>query len=135
LPDVGFRILKLDSSNMQDVYYRPEESSESTLFESNVKEDRTSEDLLFQVMLECNLPLSAKIETETIAGKEVFTVNNGYLIACFDKNVNEEVIKAVAKRKPYYFVMRDSSLASDNVADNFEQIFQAYSKDTIRKIL
>lgn len=133
--DVGFRVLKLDSSNMEDVYYRPEESSESTLFESNVKEGRTSEDLLFQVMLECNLPLSAKIQTEKIAGKEVFTVNNGYLIACFDEDVNEEVIKDVAKRKPYYFVMRDSSLASDNVADNFEQIFQAYSKETIRKIL
>lgn len=133
--DTGFRVLKLDSSNMQDVYYRPEESSESTLFESNVKEGRTSEDLLFQVMLECNLPLSAKIQTEKIAEKEVFTVNNGYLIACFDEDVNEEVIKAVAKRKPYYFVMRDSSLSSDNVADNFEQIFQAYSKDTIRKIL
>ncbi len=133
--DVGFRVLKLDSSNMEDVYYRPEESSESTLFESNVKEGRTSDDLLFQVMLECNLPLSAKIQTEKIAGKEVFTVNNGYLIACFDEDVNEEVIKAVAKRKPYYFVMRDSSLSSDNVADNFEQIFQAYSKDTIRRIL
>ena len=133
--DIGFRVLKLDSSNMEDVYYRPEESSENTLFESNVKEGRSSEDLLFQVMLECNLPLSAKIQTEKIAGKEVFTVNNGYLIACFDEDVNEEVIKAVAKRKPYYFVMRDSSLASDNVADNFEQIFQAYSKDTIRKIL
>lgn len=133
--DVGFRVLKLDSSNMEDVYYRPEESSESTLFESNVKEGRTSEDLLFQVMLECNLPLSAKIQTEKIAGKDVFTVNNGYLIACFDEDVNEEVIKAVAKRKPYYFVMRDSSLASDNVADNFEQIFQAYSKDTIRRML
>ena len=133
--DIGFRVLKLDSSNMEDVYYRPEESSESTLFESNVKEGRTPEDLLFQVMLECNLPLSAKILTEKIAGKDVFTVNNGYLIACFDEDVNEEVIKAVAKRKPYYFVMRDSSLSSDNVADNFEQIFQAYSKDTIRRIL
>ena len=133
--DVGFRVLKLDSSNMQDVYYRPEDSSETTLFEDNVKPDRTGEDLLFQVMLECNLPLSAKIETEKIAGKEVFTVNNGYLIACFDENVNEEVITAVAKRKPYYFVMRDSSLASDNVADNFEQIFQAYSKDTKRRVL
>ena len=133
--DIGFRVLKLDSSNMEDVYYRPEESSESTLFESNVKEGRTSEDLLFQVMLECNLPLSTKIHTEIIAGKEVFSVKNGYLIACFDEDVNEEVIKAVAKRKPYYFVMRDSSLASDNVADNVEQIFQAYSKDTIRKIL
>ncbi len=133
--DVGFRVLKLDSSNMEDVYYRPEESSESTLFESNVKEGRTSEDLLFQVMLECNIPLSSKIRTEKIAGKDVYTVNNGYLIACFDEDVNEEVITAVAKRKPYYFVMRDSSLASDNVADNFEQIFQAYSKDTIRKII
>ena len=133
--DVGFRVLKLDSSNMEDVYYKPEDSSESTLFEDNVKPDRSGEDLLFQVMLECNLPLSAKIQTEKIAGKEVFSVNNGYLIACFDEDVNEEVITAVAKRKPYYFIMRDKSLSSDNVADNFEQIFQAYSKETIRKIL
>ena len=133
--DVGFRVLKLDSSNMNDVYYRPEEFSEQLIKEDNVKEDRSAEDLLFQVMLECNLPLSAKIQTEKIAGKDVFTVNNGYLIACFDEDVNEEVIKAVAKRKPYYFVMRDSSLSSDNVADNFEQIFQAYSKDTIRRII
>ena len=133
--DIGFRVLKLDSSNMEDVYYKPEDSSESTLFEDNVKPDRSGEDLLFQVMLECNLPLSAKIQTEKIAGKEVFCVNNGYLIACFDEDVNEEVITAVAKRKPYYFIMRDKSLSSDNVADNFEQIFQAYSKDTIRRIL
>ena len=133
--DVGFRVLKLDSSNMNDVYYRPEEFSDQLIKEDNVKEGRTPEDLLFQVMLECNLPLSAKIQTEKIAGKEVFSVNNGYLVACFDENVNEEVIKAVAKRKPYYFVLRDSSLSSDNVADNFEQIFQAYSKDTIRRIL
>lgn len=133
--DVGFRVLKLDSSNMEDVYYKPEDSSEATLFEDNVKPDRTGEDLLFQVMLECNLPLSAKIQTEKIAGKEVFSVNNGYLIACFDEDVNEEVITAVAKRKPYYFIMRDKSLSSDNVADNFEQIFQAYSKETIRRIL
>lgn len=133
--DIGFRVLKLDSSNMQDVYYRPEDSTEQTLFEDNIKPGRSSEDLLFQVMLECNLPLSAKIETEKIAGKEVFSVNEGYLIACFDEKVNEDVIKEVAKRKPYYFVMRDSSLATDNVADNFEQIWQAYSKDTIRRIL
>ena len=133
--DIGFRVLKLDTSNMNDVFYRPEEFSEQLIKEDNVKEDRSPEDLLFQIMLECNLPLSAKIQTEKIAEKEVFTVNNGYLIACFDEDVNEEVIKAVAKRKPYYFVMRDSSLASDNVADNFEQIFQAYSKDTIRRIL
>ncbi len=133
--DIGFRVLKLDSSNMQDVYYRPEDSTDQTLFEDNIKPGRSSEDLLFQVMLECNLPLSAKIETEKIAGKEVFSVNQGYLIACFDEKVNEDVIKEVAKRQPYYFVMRDSSLATDNVADNFEQIWQAYSKDTIRRIL
>jgi adenine-specific DNA-methyltransferase len=133
--DVGYRLLKLDSSNMNDVYYRPEEFSDQLIKEDNVKEDRTPEDLLFQVMLECNLPLSANIKTEKIAGKEVFSVNNGYLVACFDEDVNEEVIKDVAKRKPYFFVMRDSSLASDNVADNFEQIFQAYSKETIRRIL
>lgn len=133
--DVGFRVLKLDSSNMRDVYYRPEESSEATLFEDNIKPDRSSEDLLFQVMLECNLPLSAKIETKKIAGKEVFSVNNGYLMACFDVDINEDVIKEVAKMKPYYFILRDSSLSSDNVADNFDQIFQAYSKETIRRVL
>lgn len=112
-----------------------QESSDSTLFEDNVKPDRSSEDLLFQVMLECNLPLSAKIDKKTIAGKEVFNVDGGYLLACFDEDVNETVITEVAKQKPYYFIMRDKSLSSDNVADNFEQIFKAYSKDTIRKIL
>ncbi len=133
--DVGFRVLKLDTSNMLDVYYTPEDSSAATLFDDNVKPDRTPEDLLFQVMLEYNLPLSAKIERKTIAGKEVFSVNDDYLIACFDENVNETVITEVAKRKPLYFIMRDSSLSSDQVADNFEQIFNAYSKDTIRRIL
>ena len=117
--DVGFRVLKLDTSNMQDVYYTPEDSSAATLFDDNVKPDRTPEDLLFQVMLEYNLPLSAKIERKTIAGKEVFSVNDDYLIACFDENVNETVITEVAKRKPLYFIMRDSSLSSDQVADNF----------------
>lgn len=133
--DTGFRVFRLDSSNMFDVFYKPEEFSETSLFEDNVKPDRTPEDLLFQVMLECNLPLSAKIERKTIAGKEVFNVNEGYLLACFDDDVNETVITEVAKLKPYYFIMRDKSLSSDNVADNFEQIFNAYSKDTIRKIL
>ncbi len=133
--DVGFRVLKLDTSNMQDVYYTPEDSSAATLFDDNVKPDRTPEDLLFQVMLEYNLPLSAKIERKTIAGKEVFSVNDDYLIACFDDDVTEIVITEVARRKPYYFIMRDSSLSSDQVADNFEQIFNAYSKDTIRRIL
>ena len=133
--DVGFRVLKLDTSNMRDVYYTPEESSAATLFDDNIKPDRAPEDLLFQVMLECNLPLSAKIERKTIAGKEVFCVNGVYLIACFNEDVNETVITEVAKRKPYYFIMRDSSLSSDQVADNFEQIFNAYSKDTIRRIM
>lgn len=133
--DIGFRVLKLDTSNLLDVFYKPESFSESNLFEDNVKSDRSSEDLLFQVMLECNLPLSAKIERKTIAGKEVFNVNEGYLLACFDEDVNEIVITEVAKQKPYYFIMRDKSLSSDNVADNFEQIFNAYSKDTIRRIL
>lgn len=133
--DTGFRVLKLDTSNMQDVYYTPETSSENTLFEDNVKPDRTPEDLLFQVMLECNIPLSAKIEAKKISGKDVFSVNDGYLIACFDEDINEAVITEVAKQKPYYFIMRDKSLSSDQVADNFEQIFNAYSKDTIRKII
>jgi len=133
--DVGFRVLKLDSSNMEDVYYRPEDSSESTIFEDNIKPDRTPKDLLFQIMLECNLPLSAKIETKKISGKEVFFVNNGYLIACFDSDIDEKVITEVAKMKPYYFILRDGSLSSDNVADNFDQIFQAYSKETIRRVL
>ncbi len=133
--DTGFRVLKLDSSNMKDVFYKPEDSSELTLFENNIKPERSSEDLLFQVMLECNLPLSAKIVTKKISGKDVFFVNNGYLIACFDSDIDEKVITEVAKMKPYYFILRDSSLSSDNVADNFDQIFQAYSKETIRRVL
>lgn len=133
--DVGFRVLKLDSSNMEDVYYRPEDFSEATLFEDNVKPDRSGEDLLFQVMLEWGIPLSAKIENEMIVGKKIYNVNGGYLIACFDTDVNEDIVTIIAKRKPYYFVTRDSSLASDNMADNIAQIFQAYSKDTKCKTL
>jgi adenine-specific DNA-methyltransferase len=133
--DTGFRVLKLGSSNMNDVYYTPSDFSEKTLFDENIKEDRTDEDLLFQTMLELGIGLSAQIEKKQIAGKDVFVVSDGYLIACFDEKVNEEVIKEIAKLKPYYFVMRDSSLEKDNVADNFDQIFDEYSKDTIRKIL
>ncbi len=135
--DVGFRALKLDSTNMKDVYYNPQEYS-AELFSDltdNIKEDRTPEDLLFQVMLELGVLLSAKIEQSEIAGKKVFNVNDGYLIACFDDNVTEETVTAIAKQTPYYFVMRDSSMATDSVATNFEQIFETYSKDTIRKIL
>ena len=140
--DTGFRVLKLDSSNMKDVYYTPAETPiQQTLgfdeLVDNIKwdEGRTAEDLLFQVLPECNLPLSSKIEDREIHGKKVFVVNDGYLIACFDKNINESVITAIAKEKPYYFVMCDSSIATDNVADNFEQIFEVYSKETIRRIL
>ena len=133
--DVGFRVLKLDSSNMQDVYYSPEEFSEKLLFEDNIKPDRTDEDLLFQAMIELGIELSAKIEKQEIAGKTVWNVAEGYLMACFDKEVNETAIKAIAKQRPYYFVLRDSSLATDNVADNFEQIWEEYSKETIRRII
>lgn len=135
--DVGFRVLKCDTSNMKDVYYNPAEY-EVNMFsrlEDNIKEDRTPEDLLFQVMLDLGVLLSSKIEETTIAGKKVFNVEDNYLIACFDSDVSEETIKAIAKQKPYYFVMRDSSMASDSVATNFDQIFATYSPDTVRKVL
>ena len=133
--DIGFRVLKLDSSNMQDVYYTPKEFTEHDLFADNVKPDRTPEDLLFQVMLDLGVELSATIDQRTIDDKQVFFVNNNYLVTCFDENIAESTITEIAKMKPYYFVMRDSSLASDNVADNFDQLFKTYSKDTIRKII
>ena len=135
--DSGFRVLKCDSSNMKDVYYNPAEYEQSLFsrLEDNIKEDRTPEDLLFQVMLDLGVLLSSKIEETTIAGKKVFNVEDNYLIACFDSDVTEETIKAIAKQKPYYFVMRDSSMANDSVATNFEQIFAAYSPETVRKVL
>lgn len=135
--DGGFRVLKCDTSNMKNVYYNPAEYEPSlfTSLEDNIKEDRTSEDLLFQVMLDLGVLLSSKIKETTIAGKKVFNVEDNYLIACFDDNVTEEVITEIAKQKPYYFVMRDSSMANDSVATNFEQIFDAYSPDTVRKVL
>ncbi len=133
--DTGFRVLKLDSSNMQDVYYTPEEFDQRDLFEDNIKSDRTEEDLLFQTMIDLGIELSAKIEQTQIAGKTVWNVSDGYLMACFDEAVNETTITEIAKQQPYYFIMRDSSLANDNVADNFEQIFNHYSKDTIRRII
>ena len=138
--DTGFRVLKLDESNMADVYYTPADTPiQATLnFDAlvdNIREGRTAEDLLFQVLPECNLPLSSKIEIREIHGKKVFVVEDGYLMACFDNDINDAVITAIAKEKPYYFVMCDRSIASDSVADNFDQIFNAYSKDTVRRIL
>lgn len=135
--DIGFRDLKLDSTNMKDVYYNPADF-EPSLFDKvtdNIKDDRTPEDLLFQVMLDLGVLLSSKIEETTIDGKRVFNVADGFLIACFDDNVNDETIKEIAQKKPYYAVFRDSSMATDSVATNFDQIFAAYSPETVRKVL
>ena len=135
--DVGFRVLKLDTSNMKDVYYNPAQVKQTSLFDStdNIKEDRTPEDLLFQVMLDLGVMLSEKIEETVIAGKKVFNVGNGFLIACFDTDVSDETVKTIAQMEPYYAVFRDSSMASDSVANNFDQIFESYSPQTIRKVL
>ncbi len=133
--DTGFRVLKLDSSNMEDVYYTPQEFDMKSLFNENVKADRTNEDLLFQVMLDFGIELSAKIETRQIAGKTVHFVDDNYLVACFDRDVNESTITEIAKLQPIYFVMRDASAANDNVIDNFEQIFKHYSPDTNCRII
>lgn len=135
--DIGFRVLKCDSSNMKEVYYNPAELEISLLTDltDNIKEDRTVEDLLFQVMLDLGIMLSAKVEQTTLDGKTVFNVNGNHLIACFDKEITDETIKAIAKQEPYYFVMRDDGFVNDSVATNFEQIFATYSPDTVRKVL
>lgn len=139
--DIGFRVLKLDTSNMKEVYYNPAEYDVNMFsrLEDNIKEDRTPEDLLFQVMLDLGILLSSKIQVRSVEvgmrSYSYFDVEDGYLIACFDENIDEEVITTIAKQKPYYFVMRDSSMASDSVATNFDQIFATYSPDTVRKVL
>lgn len=133
--DTGFRVLKLDTSNMEDVYYTPQEFELQSLFNENVKADRTNEDLLFQVMLDLGIELSAKIDSKQIAGKNVHFVDDNYLVACFDRDVNESTITEIAKLQPIYFVMRDASAANDNVIDNFEQIFKHYSPDTNCRII
>ena len=135
--DYGFRCFKVDSSNMKDVYYRPADIGQMNLddYTDNIKEDRTPEDLLIQVMLDLGVELSSKVEQTEIGGKKVFSVADGYLIACFDKDVTEDVVTEVAKRHPFYFVSRDSSMASDSVAANFEEIFKTYSPETVRKVL
>ena len=135
--DIGFRCLRLDESNMKPVYYTPDEVGQQDLFSlvDNVKEDRTPEDLLFQVMLDLGVLLSSPIEVKEIAGKRVFNVAEGFLLACFDHDVTEETVKAIAQMKPYYAVFRDSSMANDSVATNFDQIFETYSPETVRKVL
>lgn len=135
--DYGFRCLKIDSSNMKDVYYKPSDVEQDTidLFADNIKDDRKPEDLLIQVMLDLGVLLSSKIEQTESAGKNVFSVADGYLIACFDQDVTEDVVTAIAKKHPFYAVFRDSSMANDSVAANFEQIFETYSPETVRKVL
>ena len=135
--DDGFRVLKLDSSNMEQVWYTPAEYVEQDLFKDtveNVKSSRKPEDLLFQVMLELDCTLSSKIEILEINGKSVFSVSDGYLMACFEKGVTDDVISEIAQKKPHYFVMRDNSMASDSVAVNFAQLFMSYSPETILKV-
>lgn len=135
--DTGFRVLKLDSSNMEDIYYTPKDINQATLFSlvDNVKSDRTAEDLLFQVMLELGATLDSKISTEVVAGKTIYNVADGYLVACFDKNVTDEVVTTIAKMYPLYAVLRDTSMANDSTATNFEQIFKTYSPQTTTKVL
>ena len=135
--DTGFRVLKLDSTNMQDIYYSPKDISQADLFSQvdNVKPDRTGEDLLFQVMLELGATLDSKIETTTVAGKTIYNVAAGYLVACFDPDVTDEVVKAIAQMQPAYAVLRDTSMKDDSTATNFEQIFKTYSPDTVTRIL
>lgn len=135
--DIGFRVLRLDSSNMKDVYYTPSDYTPDMfdMLTDNIKEDRTPEDLLFQVMLDRGIPLSSRVEETAIAGKRVFNVENNFLIACFDTDLTDKTVTEIAKMKPYYFVMRDSSMANDSVAANFDQIFATYSPDTDRKVL
>lgn len=135
--DYGFRVFRVDTTNMEDVYYRPADYNQGQMqfFANNIKADRTPEDLLFQVMLDLGILLSSDIEETEIAGKKVFSVAGGYLIACFDSDVTEETVKAIAQKKPFYAVFRDSGMASDSVATNFEQIFETYSPKTQRKVL
>lgn len=135
--DIGFRVLKIDTTNMEDVYYTPDHIDTNDLFKNNIKSDRTGEDLLFQTMLDLGIMLSSKIETKKINGKEVFCVEDNYLMACFDDSVDEKTITEIVKEKPYYFVMRDpaNSKDGDSLITNFEQIFTTYSPDTVRKIL
>ena len=135
--DIGFRVLKCDTSNMEDVYYTPGHIDTNDLFKNNIKSDRTAEDLLFQVMLDLGIMLSSKIQTKQIDGKTVYCVEGNYLMACFDDSVDEATITEIAKEKPYYFVMRDpaNSKDGDSLITNFEQIFTTYSSETIRKIL
>ena len=135
--DLGFRCLRLDTSNMTDVYYAPDAVTQDGLFAQvdNVKADRTPEDLLFQTMLDLGILLSSSIVVEEVAGRRVFNVADGFLLACFDRDVTDEVVTAIAQRRPYYAVFRDASMADDSALTNFDQLFAAYSPATVRRVL
>ena len=135
--DIGFRVLKLDSSNMAEIYYKPDELQQERIIDvvTNIKFGRTPEDLLFQVMLDLGVLLSSKIDTINVNGNKVFNVNNGYLLACFDSRVGEETVTEIAKMNPIHFVMRNDAVASDSMMTNFDQIFTRFSPETSRKVL
>lgn len=135
--DLGFRCLRLDMSNMTEVYYAPDAVTQDGLFAQvdNVKADRTPEDLLFQTMLDLGILLSSSIVVEEVAGRRVFNVADGFLLACFDRDVTDEVVTAIAQRRPYYAVFRDASMADDSALTNFDQLFAAYSPATVRRVL
>lgn len=135
--DIGFRVLKTDTSNMKDVYYRPGELNQNFLdtLTDNIKIDRTDEDLLFQVMLDLGVPLSSKIQVENIDGKEVYLVDQGYLIACFDRDIDDDLVTKIAKRGPAFAIFRDSSMVNDSALNNFDQIFERLSPETTRRVI
>lgn len=135
--DLGFRVFKVDSSNLNNIYYNPQSVRKDILdyAADNIKSDRTSDDLLIQVMLELGVDLSSTIVREFIDGKEIISVDDGYLIACFDNDVNEDLVTKIADREPYYAIFRDSSMSSDSVAINFTEIFKTRSPNTKTKVL
>lgn len=135
--DDGFRVLRVDSSNMKDVYYRPEEFTQENLklFKSNIKDDRSGEDLLFQVMLDLGIELSSKIEEKYIQDNKIYDVAENFLLACFDENITEEVVTEIAKQKPIFAIFKEGNKITDNLLINFEEIFKTYSPDTKRRVL
>ena len=136
-PDLGFRVLRIDSSNMKDSYLTPDETQQQSLFDyaDNVKEGRTDFDLLFEVLPKFRIPYSAKIEERMLGGKKVFFVDGDRLAACFNANVGVETIEEMAKAKPWIAVMRDASMADDATQANFEELFHTYSPDTIARVI
>ena len=133
--DTGFRVLKLDSTNMEDVFYHPKEQTTKNLFEDNIKKDRGPEDILFQVMLNLGISLSSKIEESHVGERTIYSVDSGYLIACLGEGIDQEVIEFIADRKPDFAVFQNNGFVDDATRVNVEQIFLAKSPGTIRKVI